>query len=277
MKPTFQLHYKSPTLLSVGCFDQEILTFREGLYEPAVEFINPHSELNEPAVDWLSRNFIQLMFCNINARLHLFNSLSQQWHWEALILSVRHGFVNLDKKIFPHGKASIAMIERHPDAIRQSYIDSVNALGIEDAEELGIEDFDAIELIDKITEFDDDMIVELTRTLLQSFSEYCSLEFSENNSMPDDAFAHIVLDTFLHDFLWWPMYANKYPRYIVGNTIMYARMKKGWTEEQLAEAVGIRESNVRSIESGRYDAKIDIVFRIAAALGINIEFVIDRQ
>lgn len=53
-----------------------------------------------------------------------------------------------------------------------------------------------------------------------------------------------------------------------------ARLEKGMTQEQLAEALGTKRSNICRMESGSQNLSLDTVFRVAEALGkkINIGF-----
>lgn len=275
MKPTFQLHYKTPTLLAVKCYGEEVLTFREGLYDLTAKNRDNQSHLNDQAEKWLTETpLVQLLVCNIDARRHLVWSLNREWHWQAILTAIRHGY-HLGGEVFQNGDVTFKQIIQHPDIMRQAYLDTLNAYDIEELEL--DEDHDHLELFDKIAELKDDEITELTRTILFSFTEYCNIEYPDRAEMSDAAFADLVIEPWARDFLWWPAYVNNHPRVIAGNTIFHARMAKGWTEEELAKRAGITPANVRNIERGRYDMKIDTIFAIAHALGISITIEADIQ
>lgn len=48
------------------------------------------------------------------------------------------------------------------------------------------------------------------------------------------------------------------------------RTTQGWTHEQLAEIAGITPSNLRNIEAGKYSVGLDVLNRIAGALGAEL-------
>lgn len=58
----------------------------------------------------------------------------------------------------------------------------------------------------------------------------------------------------------------------IGQRIKEIRKEQGLTQRQLAEKVGIAFQNLSSIESGKYNTGIDLLNRIASALGKIIEF-----
>ena len=58
----------------------------------------------------------------------------------------------------------------------------------------------------------------------------------------------------------------------IGLRIRKIRAEKGLTQKQLADATGLMQQNIARIETGRYSTGIDILSRIADALGCTIEF-----
>jgi len=58
----------------------------------------------------------------------------------------------------------------------------------------------------------------------------------------------------------------------IGGRIQVARKEKGWTQEALAEAVGVSRSAVAQWETDRAGQITDNLARIAAALGTNVEW-----
>ena len=274
MKPTFQLTYKSPTLLAVQCYGEEVLTFREGLYDLTHKFSNEQSELNEQAEYWLAHNHIGLMVCHIDARRHLIWTLNKTEYWQILLSAIRYGIVTEEFE------TTLGEVFDHADILRDAFLDRVQEYNLDD---LSMDDaeqamYDSEELYDKIVMLSDDEIAELTRTILVSFSQYCQINHADlEGAVPDATFAFMVIEPWARDFLWWPKYVNDHHRAIAGNTIFHARMAKGWTEEELAKRAGITPANVRNIERGRYDVKIDTLFAIAHALGISITIEADIQ
>ena len=53
------------------------------------------------------------------------------------------------------------------------------------------------------------------------------------------------------------------------STIAQARLKAGYTQTQLADAIGVGQTQVANWESGYRRPKIDALMRIGAALGID--------
>ena len=49
------------------------------------------------------------------------------------------------------------------------------------------------------------------------------------------------------------------------------RENLGLTQEQVAERVGCAKDTLSNIERSRYNAKLEIVFALCAALGIEVE------
>ena len=55
----------------------------------------------------------------------------------------------------------------------------------------------------------------------------------------------------------------------VGNQILLARRKQKLSQEQLAEKSGVAVSTIRNIEGAKFDAKIDTLYVIFTALGLD--------
>ena len=51
------------------------------------------------------------------------------------------------------------------------------------------------------------------------------------------------------------------------------RTAQGWEQEQLAQIAGITAANVRSIEAGKYAVNIDVLNKIAVALGAELRMI----
>ena len=59
----------------------------------------------------------------------------------------------------------------------------------------------------------------------------------------------------------------------MGESIRTMRTAQGWEQEQLARIAGITAANVRSIEAGKYAVNIDVLNKIAEALGAELRIV----
>lgn len=59
-------------------------------------------------------------------------------------------------------------------------------------------------------------------------------------------------------------------RKAMGESIRAMRTAQGWTREQLAYIAGISTANVRSVEAGKYAVNIDVLNKIAEALGAEL-------
>jgi putative transcriptional regulator len=61
----------------------------------------------------------------------------------------------------------------------------------------------------------------------------------------------------------------------VRNTLRVLRAERGWTQTDLADALGVSRQTVHAIESGKYDPALPLAFRIARLFGCKIEDVFD--
>lgn len=59
----------------------------------------------------------------------------------------------------------------------------------------------------------------------------------------------------------------------IGQRIAQLRKEKGLTILELSEMTGLDNSNIGKIEKGKYNVGIDILCRIADALGVSIELI----
>lgn len=64
------------------------------------------------------------------------------------------------------------------------------------------------------------------------------------------------------------------PEYEVIRQVTAARAEQGLTQRELAERIGIKQSNISRLESGNYNPSLDFLRRVAAGLGkeLHIEF-----
>lgn len=64
---------------------------------------------------------------------------------------------------------------------------------------------------------------------------------------------------------------KKKARYEIGKRIAELRKERGMSQTQLAEAIGMAQPNLANIEAGRFSTTIDVLERIADALGAKID------
>ena len=63
----------------------------------------------------------------------------------------------------------------------------------------------------------------------------------------------------------------------IGARIAELRNCKGYSTRQLADMCGVNFANIGKIERGSYNVSIDILSRIANALGYEIDFVAKKE
>ena len=62
---------------------------------------------------------------------------------------------------------------------------------------------------------------------------------------------------------------NKY--YLLGRRIQYIRQKRGFTQERLAEELGITLSHLGAVEVGIKSPSLKLIFDIADILNVKVE------
>jgi transcriptional regulator with XRE-family HTH domain len=63
----------------------------------------------------------------------------------------------------------------------------------------------------------------------------------------------------------------------IGTRIRTAREEQGWTQDQLAEAVGVARSAVAQWETGRAGQVTTNLTRVASALGVGVEYLMNGR
>jgi len=65
----------------------------------------------------------------------------------------------------------------------------------------------------------------------------------------------------------------------VRNSLASLRAENGWSQQRLADELGVSRQTVISIEKGRFDPSLPLAFRIARLFGRRIEdiFVPDEE
>lgn len=55
------------------------------------------------------------------------------------------------------------------------------------------------------------------------------------------------------------------------NILSELRMKHGWSQQQIAELLGVSRQTINAIEKQRYDPSLPLAFKIAKLFGLSIE------
>jgi DNA-binding XRE family transcriptional regulator len=69
---------------------------------------------------------------------------------------------------------------------------------------------------------------------------------------------------------------RKKPRKTNSSRIAAARIEKGWTQAQLAEAIGVDQQHIARWENGVRNPKIEALLKIAEALGVDVKTLIQQ-
>ena len=57
----------------------------------------------------------------------------------------------------------------------------------------------------------------------------------------------------------------------VENVLPQLRKERGWSQQHLADVLGVSRQTVNSIEKGRFDPSLPLAFRLAQEFGCAIE------
>ena len=60
------------------------------------------------------------------------------------------------------------------------------------------------------------------------------------------------------------------------NRLKLLRTEKGWTQEQLGQALGVSRQAVNALETEKHDPSLDLAYRIAALFERAVEDVFDN-
>lgn len=55
------------------------------------------------------------------------------------------------------------------------------------------------------------------------------------------------------------------------NRLKALRAERGWSQQDLADRLGVSRQSVNAIEKGRYDPSLPLAFRISDVFGLTIE------
>ena len=60
--------------------------------------------------------------------------------------------------------------------------------------------------------------------------------------------------------------------FALANAVLKARTKKGWTQKELAKAIGTKQANISRVESGLANPTLDFITKLTTVLDFEIEF-----
>ncbi len=66
-------------------------------------------------------------------------------------------------------------------------------------------------------------------------------------------------------------------RKILANNIVYYRLENGWSQEDLAEALGTTTTYVSNLENAKRNTRIDYIDLIADTLGVPIDKLLQER
>lgn len=61
------------------------------------------------------------------------------------------------------------------------------------------------------------------------------------------------------------------------NRLKVLRAEQGWSQQELAERLGVSRQSVNAIETGKYDPSLPLAFRLADVFGMAIENIFERD
>lgn len=63
----------------------------------------------------------------------------------------------------------------------------------------------------------------------------------------------------------------------VKNRLKVLRAERNWSQQDLAQRLGVSRQSVNAIETGKYDPSLPLAFRIADLFGMAIEDIFQRD
>lgn len=61
------------------------------------------------------------------------------------------------------------------------------------------------------------------------------------------------------------------------NRLKILRAERNWSQQDLADRLGVSRQSVNAIETGKYDPSLPLAFRIADMFGMSIEAIFQRD
>ncbi len=63
----------------------------------------------------------------------------------------------------------------------------------------------------------------------------------------------------------------------MNNRLKVLRAERSWSQQDLADRLGVSRQSVNAIETGRYDPSLPLAFSIAELFGLAIEEIFTRE
>ncbi|WP_028641175.1 helix-turn-helix transcriptional regulator [Novosphingobium acidiphilum] len=63
----------------------------------------------------------------------------------------------------------------------------------------------------------------------------------------------------------------------MNNRLKVLRAERNWSQQDLAEQLGVSRQSVNAIETGKYDPSLPLAFRIAELFALSIEAIFQRD
>lgn len=63
----------------------------------------------------------------------------------------------------------------------------------------------------------------------------------------------------------------------MNNRLRVLRAERAWSQQDLAERLGVSRQSVNAIETGKYDPSLPLAFRIADVFELTIEEIFERD
>jgi DNA-binding XRE family transcriptional regulator len=59
----------------------------------------------------------------------------------------------------------------------------------------------------------------------------------------------------------------------IGQILADARAKKGWTQQNIASIIGVRDTTIEKIESGKIDVRTSVLINYCSAVGAELKII----
>ncbi len=63
----------------------------------------------------------------------------------------------------------------------------------------------------------------------------------------------------------------------MNNRLKVLRAERNWSQQDLADRLGVSRQSVNAIETGKYDPSLPLAFTIAALFGLSIEAIFQPE
>ena len=63
----------------------------------------------------------------------------------------------------------------------------------------------------------------------------------------------------------------------MNNRLKVLRAERNWSQQDLADRLGVSRQSVNAIETGRYDPSLPLAFTIAEVFGLPIESIFQKE